>query len=204
MQGIMRSGFPTLKEKLRLSKSKHALALALLLSLTPGVARAQEKKEEPAATSEIPRNVFRDALLDKMVGQWKLTGQFEGQPMNHAVEVEWVLNHQFLRIHEKDANAAKLGDVPYEAMVFVGYEASNKRYVAHWIDVFGGGAAIMGYGQLEGSAIKFLFDYPGQPWLTTFRWLPESGSWKWLMSAKNKEGKWMETANMNLSPLKSP
>ena len=38
------------------------------------------------------------------------------------------MNHQFLRIHEKDANAAKPGDVPYEATVYVGFEPSRRRY----------------------------------------------------------------------------
>jgi hypothetical protein len=164
--------------------------------LAPG-----QEKQESAAT-EIPQLVLQDPLLEKMVGKWNLTGQFEGQPVHHAVEVQWVLNHQFLRISEKDLSPPKAGGVPYEAMVFVGYEASNKRYVAHWIDVFGGGASTLGYGKLEGSAIQFLFDYPGQPWLTTFRWRPETGTWQWLMQSKNREGAWTQAADMVLVPGK--
>ncbi|HEY8226282.1 MAG TPA: hypothetical protein VIG25_13455 [Pyrinomonadaceae bacterium] len=26
----------------------------------------------------------------------------------------------------------------YEAMVFIGYDNTSERYVAHWIDIFGG------------------------------------------------------------------
>jgi hypothetical protein len=182
-----------------------AWAAALLLVFEPISGASQEaiKKAEPAATA-IPTQNFQDALLDHMTGKWKLTGVFEGQPVHHSVDAAWVLNHQFLRIHEKDLGTAKPGEVLYEATVFIGYEPSTKRYVAHWIDVFGGGAGTMGYGKLNGSAIEFLFDYPGQPWRTTFRWQPEAKSWQWLMQAKTKDDRWTEAANMKLSHNQAP
>jgi hypothetical protein len=178
-------------------KSLLVWAAMSLVMFGPAAARAQEKTE--SASSAIPTKTFQDALLDKMAGKWKLGGRFEGQPINHSVEVDWVLNHQFLRIHEKDLNPAKPGEAAYEATLFVGYEPASKRYVAHWIDVFGGGASTLGYGKLSGDAVEFLFDYPGQPWRTTFRWQPESRSWVWLMSAKDMTGEWKEVANMPLT-----
>ncbi len=75
---------------------------------------------------------MNDPLLDKMVGHWTLSGTMVGRPATHDVDVEWVMNHQFLRIHEVD----KAGG--YEAMPMIGYDNTSERYVAHWIDVFGG------------------------------------------------------------------
>ena len=48
-----------------------------------------------------PKHIFSDALLDHLVGNWKLTGNVMGHAAEHTVSVEWVLNHQFLRVHEK-------------------------------------------------------------------------------------------------------
>ncbi len=178
-------------------KSWMIFASVYLTCLGWGASFAQEKTE--SASAAIPTKNFQDAFLDKMAGKWKLGGRFESQSVHHAVEVDWVLNHQFLSIHEKDSNPPKPGEVAYEATVFVGYEPSAKRYVAHWIDVFGGGSSTLGYGKLNGNDVEFLFDYPGQPWRTTFRWQPESHSWVWLMASKNKAGEWKEEANMILT-----
>ena len=178
---------------------KNALWIMALvgLCLSPRFARCQEKTQ-PAA-SVIPKEVLHDDLLDKMVGEWRLTGKFEGQPINHAVQVHWVLNHQFLEIYEKDLNPPKADEVPYEAMVYVGYETSRARYVAHWLDVFGQGAETLGYGKRVGADLQLEFGYTGQPWLTTFRWSAASKTWQWLMQTKNPQGQWEETANMTLA-----
>jgi hypothetical protein len=134
-----------------------------------------------------------------MVGHWRLSGRFEGQAVNHSVEVRWVLHHQFLEIHEQDVNPPKGNDVPYDALVYVGYAPASRRYVAHWLDVFGGGSETLGYGKRTGSAIEFDFEYPGQPWLTTFRWNAASRTWQWLMRTRTKQGQWQETADMTLA-----
>jgi len=177
---------------------KHALWMLAVLAfcMAPRLALCQEKAESTA--SVIPKRVLQDDLLDKMVGKWRLTGSFEGQRVNHAVEARWVLNHQFIEIHEKDLTQPKGDAVAYDALVYVGYEATPQRYVAHWLDVFGGGSATLGYGKRTETAIQFDFEYPGQPWLTTFRWNASTNSWQWLMQTKNKQGLWQEAANMTL------
>jgi hypothetical protein len=117
-----------------------------------------------------PKHVFNDALLDHMVGNWKLTGNVMGHTAEHTVSVEWVLNHQFLRIHEKDNASASNDRVPYEAMIMVGYDNTSERYVAHWNDVFGGRfSETLGYGTRAGDEIRF-------------------------MQQKNKSGQWTEFA----------
>src|SRR5712664_381277 len=147
-----------------------------------------------------PKHVFSDALLDHMVGNWKLTGNVMGRAAEQNVSVEWVLNHQFLRIHEKDNAPSSTDRVPYEAMIMVGYDNASERYVAHWNHVFGGRfSETLGYGTRGGDEIRFVFEYPDGPFRTTFRWNPETHQWKWLMQQKNKSGQWTEFADFTLT-----
>ena len=41
-----------------------------------------------------------DPLLDRMTGHWVLQGMIAGRETTHDVEVEWVLGHEYLRLHE--------------------------------------------------------------------------------------------------------
>src|SRR5262249_47251818 len=114
-----------------------------------------------------------------MVGAWQLSGAIMHRPVKHTIEAEWVLNHQFLRIHEKDAADAAPGEVPYEAMVMVGYDNASDRYVAHWIDIYGGRfSETLGYGRRSADQIEFIFEYPDGPFHTTFRWKPDQHQWQ--------------------------
>jgi hypothetical protein len=109
------------------------------------------------------------------------------------------LNHQFLRIHEKAVDP-KAGDPPYEAIVMVGYDNTSERYVAHWLDIFGGRfSETLGYGQRRENAVEFLFEYPDGPFRTTFRWLPDKKQWQWVMKTKGKNGQWTDFGTMTLT-----
>jgi hypothetical protein len=157
--------------------------------------------QEQSPPLDGPNVRFQDQLLDKLAGHWQLTGAIMGRPANHSVDAEWVLNHQFLRIHELGPSAN--GQSSYEALVFVGYDHTSERYVAHWIDIFGGRTSeTLGYGKRMDQSIVFVFEYPDGPFHTTFRWDAQSGTWNWLMQTKDKTGKWVEFGNMNLSRSK--
>jgi hypothetical protein len=79
----------------------------------------------------------------------------------------------------------------YEAMVFIGYDNTSERYVAHWIDVFGGRfSETLGYGTRSGNSIKFVFEYPDGPFHNTLTWNPGTKTWGFLMQQKDKTGKW--------------
>ena len=117
-------------------------------SLLGGRLQAQEPLDGP-------NRIFRDTLLDSLTGDWKLSRTIRGRSVESAFTAEWVLNHQFLRLHMKD-----VGDSPaYEAMVFIGYDYVSERYVAHWIDVGGGRfSEALGYGTRSGNSIKLVFE----------------------------------------------
>ncbi|HEY7784785.1 MAG TPA: DUF1579 family protein [Pyrinomonadaceae bacterium] len=132
--------------------------------------------------------IFRDELLDNLVGDWKITRKIRGRIVNNTAKVDWVLNHQFLRIHMKDVN----NPPEYEAMVFIGYDNTSERYVVHWIDVFGGRfSETLGYGTRSGNTIKFVFEYPSGPFHNTFTWKPNERSWNFLLQQKDATGKWV-------------
>ena len=160
----------------------------LLAMLDPGHMVAQTSSE------------WHDDLVDHIAGTWKLEGQVMGRDGHHEVQAEWVLNHQFLRIHEKTSAGAPGDEHKYEATWFLGYDPISERYVLHLLDVFGGRfSETLGYGTRDGDAIRFVFEYPDGPFHTTFRWSREKDSWQWLMEQKNKDGKWTNFADLKLT-----
>lgn len=155
------------------------LFLATVLFFPPNVA--------PQQPLDGRDRIFQDALLDNLVDDWKVTRKFKTRTAENTAKVEWVLNHQFLLIQMKDVNSPP----QYEANVYVGYDNASDRYVAHWIDVFGGRfSETLGYGTRSGNSIKFVFEYPDGPLLNTFTWNPEKKSWTFLMQQKDPMGKW--------------
>jgi Protein of unknown function (DUF1579) len=139
--------------------------------------------------------IFRDELLDKLVGNWKLTRKIRGQTVENSVRAEWVLNHQFLLVHMKDVATPPA----YEAMVFIGYDNTSERYVVHWLDNFGGKfSETLGYGLRSGNSIKFVFEYPDGLFHNTFTWDERTAGWNFLGQTKDKTGKWVVFAEDTL------
>jgi Protein of unknown function (DUF1579) len=165
-----------------------ATMLAVLLAAAPG-----------RAALDGAGIAMSDPLLDKMVGHWTMTGTLLGHPATHDVDVDWILDHQFLRIHEVDRHKGADGKPGYEAMPLIGYDNTSERYVAHWIDAFGGRwSETLGYGKREGDAVTFVFEYPDGPFRTTFR--RDGAQWHWSMTQKGADGAWKPFAEMTLSP----
>ena len=163
-------------------------ALLLAFTLIPTWSLAQAPPE------------WKDELVDHMTGEWIMTGQVIGREAHHDVQAEWVLNHQFLRIHEKTAASAPATERRYEAIWFLGYDSISERYVLHLMDIFGTRySETLGYGTRAGNAIRFVFEYPEGPFHTAFRWSPEIASWQWLLEQKDKDGRWTNFADLKLT-----
>jgi hypothetical protein len=145
---------------------------------------------------------WQDPLVDHLAGKWKAEAQVMGRTDQHEVRAEWVLNHQFLRIHEKTVAAPSSTELPYEAIWFLGYDATSERYVLHLMDVFGTRySETLGYGTRDGNEIRFVFEYPDGPFHNTMRWNPEKDSWEWLMEQKDKSGKWTPFGTLKLTRM---
>jgi len=169
------------------------LPILLPLLAVIGLALLSDARaEEPL---DGPKRIFRDDLLDRLVGKWLVHRKIRGKEVRDTLEADWVLNHQFLRLHMKDVQTPP----EYEALVFLGYDNASERYVAHWIDVFGGRfSETLGYGRRENDSVRFVFEYPDGPFHNTFRWDPKASSWTFLLESKNPSGQWVPFAEDRL------
>jgi hypothetical protein len=135
---------------------------------------------------------FQDALLDQLAGNWILKGTIAGAETTHDIAAEWVLEHQYLRIHEvareKDSNGRPL----YEAIVFIGWDQPSHRYSCLWLDSTGGGglsSKAIGYAKPSGDEIPFVFDTgDGGIIHNTFVYMREADSWRWTID-NERDGK---------------
>jgi hypothetical protein len=165
-----------------------SLPLLLLLALTA----LPQSKPEPL---DGPHRLFHDDVLDHLQGHWKLAGIIMGKPSEMSLNGEWVLNHQFLLLHESDSSAGP-GKPRYQANIYIGYDNASDRYVVHWIDIFGGRfSETLGYGTRAGNTIKFNFEYPNGPFHNTFTWNSQENSWHFLLEQKDAEGRWKTFAD---------
>jgi len=166
--------------------------------------------DHPKLEVDGEHHIFQDKLLEELVGNWKVTGRIAGQQFEQYCDADWVLNHQFLRVHFIDSAARyrKNEDISshaeYEAMVFIGYDNMRERYVVHWIDIFGGRfSETLGYGNLQGQdSIKFVFEYPTGPLHNTFTSNPKDRTWSIIIRQKDENGKWTVFADEILRQAK--
>ena len=174
--------------------------LTVLSAFWLAIANISVAQDAPTPIDGI-QHIFHDDLLDQMNGAWQLTGTIQGRAAHHTVAARWILNHQFLEIHERDTAEPAKSESAYEAIALIGYDHMSERYVLHWNDVFGARfSETLGYGARSGNEIAFIFEYPDGPFRTVFRWLPDQKQWEWLMRAKNPRGQWEEFGRMTLAP----
>jgi len=172
-----------------------ALAGTLTLALVAAPAdRAEDQTPPPPPTLDGRGHPFQDALIERLAGEWRMTGQVRGRAAESTASGAWTLAHQWLRLEMKDVAQPPA----YEAHVYIGYDNKSERYVAHWLDVFGGRfSETLGYGVREKDAVRFVFEYPDGPFHTTFTAQPD-GTWSLLMRTKNDAGSWVTFAEYTL------
>jgi hypothetical protein len=170
---------------MRSKRMQKIILMSLCAILSPSIVAAQTPAPPPPLDG--PNAIFHDSLLDNFAGNWTAVRARTRQTTTSAVHVEWLLNHQFIEIHYRDTVSAS----GYDAMVFIGHDNVSDRYVAHWIDIYGGRfSETLGYGTRDGNAIRFVFEYPDGPFVNTYTWNPADRSWTSLMRQKNAAGAW--------------
>ncbi|MDD5563692.1 MAG: hypothetical protein PHQ91_08250 [Thermoanaerobaculaceae bacterium] len=131
---------------------------------------------------------FRDQLLDRLIGSWVLHGTIAGKETTHDVVAEWVLAHQYVRLHEVSRERNGRGQAEYEALVFLGWDRPSSRYACLWLDSTGGGglsAQAIAYAARRGDEIPFLFKAAdGSLFHTTFAYSRSTDSWTWVMDGE--------------------
>jgi len=164
---------------------KPAAAILILLLISGSAAAPAVARDEPPLDGR--GRAVRDDLLDRLAGKWDLTRKIRGKTARNSVDAEWVLDHQFLEVHMRDVATPP----EYELKLFIGYDNASERYVAHWIDVFGGRfSETLGFGRRDGNSIRFVFEYPDGPFHNTFTWDEAASGWTCLLEQKNGAGQW--------------
>jgi hypothetical protein len=135
---------------------------------------------------------FRDSLLDRLAGRWVLQGTIAEGQTTHDVTADWVLAHEYLRIHEVSREKDSTGAAAYEAIVFIGRDPRLGEYACLWLDSTGGGglsAPVIGHAKRSGDEIPFVFtSQDGSAFHTTFAYDRSTDSWQWRMDAEQKGG----------------
>jgi hypothetical protein len=130
---------------------------------------------------------LQDPLLDHMVGKWVLQGTIDGKNTTHDVTAEWVLAHQYVRLHEVSREQTDRGQPQYEAIVFIGKDEPSNGYACLWLDSTGGGglsAQGIAHARREADKIAFLFKLKTSIFHTTFVYSRRANTWEWLMDGE--------------------
>jgi len=158
---------------------KATLCIIALFLLSPPPATAQQQG-------------FQDPLLDLMAGNWVMAGTIGEADTTHDIAIEWVLGHQYLRFHEIAREKDSEGAPAYEAIVFIGWDESSRRYACLWLDITGGGglsAQGIGHAEPDGDKLAFVFDTgDGSVIHTTFTYNRIVDTWHWLIDV-DRDGK---------------
>jgi hypothetical protein len=128
----------------------------------------------------------RDPLLDHLAGSWILQGTIAGRETTHDIESEWVLGHEYLRLHETSREKNAQGQPAYEAIVFIEWDESSSEYKCLWLDSTGGGglSTPIAHGKRGNDEIAFFFsdkDDKNSGVRTTFAYSKGADSWNWLI-----------------------
>jgi hypothetical protein len=152
----------------------HTLIFLLVLALLPISAGGQV----PTAPG------FQDDLLDHLRGSWIATGESSSRPATFLIHSEWILNHQFFHVSQKQEETGAAGSFKFEADFYIGRDEAQKQYVAHVLTVFGGADSPIGTGRRDGNDLILSFPRPQGEIVYHFAWQPASNDWR--LTALNK------------------
>jgi hypothetical protein len=148
------------------------------------------------------QSTFQDPLLDHLIGKWVLQGTIGGSATTHDIDAEWVLGHQYVRLHEASREKDAKGQAAYEAIVFIGWDQPSSQYACLWLDTTGGGGLTgqaIGHAKRSGDDIAFLFKAgAGSLFHTTFAYSKNTDTWEWRMDGEEK-GKLQPFARVKLT-----
>jgi hypothetical protein len=134
----------------------------------------------PAAAQQA---TFHDPLVEHMQGQWVMEGTIAGKPTVHDVTGEWVLGHQYMRLHEVSRDKKADGQPGYEAMIFIAWDGPTGTYALVWLDDYGDvSRQSLANATRAGQALPFVFyDLDGGVTHTTMTYLPDTDRWTWTI-----------------------
>ena len=144
-----------------------------------------------------------EALLDRLVGHWRMTGTVRGKPVSYTMDASRVLQRRFVELHMLDVNRPPA----YEARVFIGGDLTGGGFIVHWLDNFGATYSIPhAVGRVRGDTLQFTFDYADGPFRDTFVYDFQADRWHFLLESGDSTGTWKTFADYQVTrhPGKPP
>lgn len=133
-----------------------------------------------------------DALLDHLVGRWVLRGPMAGQNVVHDVSAAWVLNHEYIELHETSRERTATGTPAYEAIIYLGRNPKTHEYAALWMDNTAYGGFVpegTGHAMAAPDSIPFTFaDASGINFRNVFVYDRGRDSWEWHLDNVDAKG----------------
>jgi hypothetical protein len=151
-------------------KKIHLLFLTTLLAVA---ATAQTGNDTTAGR-------FFDPLLDHLIGNWHDTSVAHEHGFTSEVDVNWVLNHQYVLIHLKSNEVVPWWHVQMEYYQYIGYNHQQQRYTVHGMSIEGDADLSEGfcYGYRDGNEFKVVAKFGADTNIVQrFTWEPGTGTW---------------------------
>lgn len=143
---------------------------------------------------------LEDEFLDRLVGTWVVAGTTHGLSLPaHSMQIDWVLNHQFVRIDQRTAENRPGWNIPYEALHFIGYDRAQKRYVLHALTVAGANGPPTAYGSRQDDVLKFEAGDDQRRVDMQLIWRAESGTWRFVWGSQLAGGEWQAVTDLVLT-----
>jgi hypothetical protein len=97
---------------------------------------------------------------------------------------EWVLNHQYFRIHEVSREVRPNGQPGYEADFFIAGDRGTKRYSCVWLDNTGSNSPeSFANAKRRDDEISFASKDKGELSVLTMAYNAQSDSWDWRLDS---------------------
>jgi hypothetical protein len=130
--------------------------------------------------------------MDRMVGEWVMTGTIAGEQVTHDVHADWILDRRYVRIHEVSRERDENGKLAYEAWIDVAWDAKNAEYVVMWLDnteTTNFAEEGVGHGKPDGDRIPFVWRLAdGSGIRNTFAYDRDGDTWSWSIDNVNDSG----------------
>jgi hypothetical protein len=154
------------------------------------------------ATLEAQQLTPPDSLLNRLTGKWILNGTIDGQKTIHDIDVQRVLNGQYVQLKEVSREKDQNGNPLYEALVYICWEAAKKQYSCLWLDNTSNAGisnGIIGYAKQSSDRIEMIFKFSdANQFHTTFIYDRAADTWEWMMDGE-ENGKFQPFARVKLT-----
>ncbi|MCA9191349.1 MAG: hypothetical protein KDB03_06300 [Planctomycetales bacterium] len=148
-------------------------------SLFSSICHAQGTKQEE-----------QQSLIDRLTGDWVMTGTIGEEQVTHDVYVDRILKRQYIRIHDISRSKDSDGDPAYEAWIHIAWDNENAEYAVMWLDSTGTtnfAPEGVGHGKPDGDRIPFVWkSADGSGIHNTFAYDRKDDSWSWTIDNVNK------------------